>query len=117
MTRQTQTLASVLMAGVLILFQGCKSTRSSTTPPPMAVALINDINGGLSGSGTVGSIFLVDRTDSGAPNSGRFNRSADANYSVCGGPRNAKELVKTIKGTWNNQFLTFPLLQEYILIR
>jgi len=52
----------VLSLGALIFFQGCGGSGS-----PQPVPVINDINGGMAGSGVVGTIFVVEGTGFGTP--------------------------------------------------
>src|SRR5216684_4969217 len=56
MTMKSLTTEAVLLSLGLLL-QAC----GSKNPPPPAPAIV-DVNGGLSGSGTLGSVFIVDGT-------------------------------------------------------
>ncbi len=101
MTMKSLTTEAVLLSLGLLL-QAC----GSKNPPPPAPAIV-DVNGGLSGSGTLGSVFIVDGTGFGdltAQTSGYSLdfRDATSNAVVA----SSTSAVNYAGGAWQSLFIT-----------
>ncbi len=92
-------VAAALIASLGLLIQGCGN--SSSPPPPPTIL---DINGGLTGSGTAGSLFVVDGNDFGQPTAADGYsvdfRDATTNATV------ATASVNLAAGDWKNVFIS-----------
>jgi hypothetical protein len=102
MTKKHSTTAAVLLS-LGLLPQAC----GKNSPPPPPAPAIADINGGLSGSGTIGSVFIVDGTnfsDLTAQTSGYSLdfRDATSNAVVA----SATSTVNYAGGAWKSLFIT-----------
>jgi hypothetical protein len=91
-------VAAALIASLGLLIHGC---GSNSHPPPPAII---DVNGGLSGSGTAGSLLVVDGSGFGqptAPNGYSLDfRDATTNAVV------ATASVDFAAGNWNDVFIS-----------
>jgi len=100
---KTRNLICVLalIFGALFLFQSCGGGSGTTTPVPV----INDINGGMAGSGAAGSIFIVEGTGFGTPT------SSSSGYSVSFRDATTNSIVATAavdlatSGNWTDVFI------------
>jgi N-acetylneuraminic acid mutarotase len=89
-----------IIVGLGVLFQGC---GSNSTPPPS----VSDINGGLSGSGTVGSLFIVDGTSFGDLTSAAAGYSLDFRDATTNAVvASATSSVNFASGGWKSLFIT-----------
>jgi hypothetical protein len=100
MTTKLLTAATALLCSGLLL-QAC---GSKNPPPPPAPAIV-DVNGGLTGSGTLGSVFIVDGTGFGdlmvqTPGYSLDFREATSNAVV------ATSTVNYAGGAWKSLFIT-----------
>jgi hypothetical protein len=104
MTTKLLTTAAVLLSLGLLL-QACGG-KNPPPPPPPAPAIV-DVNGGLSGSGTLGSVFILDGTgfgDLAAATAGYSLdfRDAASNAVVA----SATSSVNFAGGGWKSLFIT-----------
>jgi hypothetical protein len=99
MTKSLTTKAVLLSLGLLL--HACSSTPSAPVPA------IVDVNGGLSGSGTLGSVFIVDGTGFGdltAQTSGYSLDFRDATSSAV--VASTTSSVNFASGAWKSLFIT-----------
>ena len=102
MTTKLLTTATALLSLGLLL-QACGSKNPPPPPPPAPV--IVDVNGGLSGSGTLGSVFILDGSGFGdltaqTPGYSLDFRDATSNAVV------ATSTVNYTGGAWKSLFIT-----------
>lgn len=94
-------VASVLMVSLcILLLQGCGGGGGGSAPPPT----ITDINGGVSGSGTVGSVFIVDGTNFGTLTSANAGYSVDFRDAATNAVA-ASATVNYAAGNWNDIYI------------
>lgn len=98
MTTRTHTF--VLAAALLSL--GALAACGHSSPPPPPTPAIADINGGLSGSGTLGSVFIVDGSGFGDLSAQTPGYSVDFRDAVS----NAVVASATYTTGWKNLFIT-----------
>jgi hypothetical protein len=105
-TKKVAGLAAFLAASSL-LFQACSSgggTGSSpTTPPPKPV--INSINGGVSGSGTIGSLFILEGTNFGTPSATSSGYSVNFRDSATNAIVANAVVDLATSGNWTNLYI------------
>jgi hypothetical protein len=103
MTKKPLTTTAALLSLGLIL-QACGS--NNPPPPPQAVPAVVDVNGGLNGSGTLGSVFIIDGTGFGdltAQTSGYSLDFRDATSSAV--VASATSSVNFASGAWRSLFI------------
>lgn len=97
--RKVTQLVLLIFLCVLLL-QGCGGGGGSTPPPPT----ITDINGGISGSGTVGSVFIIDGTNFGTLSSAASGYSVDFRDATTNAVV-ARATVDYAAGNWDNIYI------------
>jgi hypothetical protein len=99
MTKSRTTEAVLLSLGLLL--HACSSNPSAPVPA------IVDVNGGLSGSGTVGSVFIVDGTGFGDLSAQTSGYSLDFRDSTSSAAvASATSSVNFASGAWKSLFIT-----------
>jgi hypothetical protein len=99
MTKKSLTTEAVLLSLGLLL-QAC----GSNAPPAPAIV---DVNGGLSGSGTLGSVFILDGTGFGDLSAQTSGYSLDFRDTTSNGVvASASSTVNYAGGAWKSLFIT-----------
>ncbi|HEX9006080.1 MAG TPA: hypothetical protein VF889_02210, partial [Bacteroidota bacterium] len=91
----------LLVSLCILLLQGCGGGGGNGDPPPPK---ITDINGGISGSGTVGSVFIIDGTNFGSLSSPAAGYSVDFRDATTNAVV-ARATVDYAAGNWNNIYI------------
>ena len=103
-TKKVAGLVALLAASSL-LFQACSAGggSDSTAPPPKPV--INSINGGVSGSGTIGSLFILEGTNFGTPSATSSGYSVNFRDSVTNAIVANAAVDLATSGNWTNLYI------------
>lgn len=98
-------LFALLAIGSLV-FHGCSAgDGGSSSPAPPPTPVINSVNGGVSGSGTIGSLFILEGTGFGTPSSTSTGYSVNfrdpaTNAIVANAP-----VDLSTSGNWTNLYI------------
>lgn len=98
-------MSAALLLSYGLLLHACG--KNQPPPPPPAAPAISDVNGGLSGSGTIGSVFIVDGSNFGdlsaqTPGYSIDFRDGTSNAVVA----SATSAVNYGAGAWKSLFIT-----------
>jgi hypothetical protein len=101
MKAKTLLFALALIAGSAGSFISCSSSSSDDHPIPV----INDINGGAAGSGTISSLFIIDGLGFGTPSSGATGYSVEFRDATTNAVIATAAVDLSVPGNWADVFI------------